>query len=80
MLLALIGIVLLLGPSALNDLGGHFWGQVMILAAALAFSLSMIIAKSTRHVPFTISASCSLLCAAPRSCCRSLSPSSIRGP
>ncbi|MGE0736024.1 MAG: DMT family transporter [Alphaproteobacteria bacterium] len=63
-IMALIGILLLLGPAALAGLGGHFWGQMMMVGGAFTFSLSMIIAKWVRHVPFPVSASCSLLSAA----------------
>ena len=62
--LAFAGIVLLVGPSALEGLGRDFWAQMSILAGAFFFAVSIVVARATRHVPFAVSASCSLLCGA----------------
>lgn len=61
MVLAFAGIVFLIGPSALGELGRDFWSQILIIGGAFFFAVSIIVARATRHVPFAVSASCSLL-------------------
>lgn len=40
--LGLFGTLLLVGPSALNDVGLHLWGQLAVIAAVLSFAASAI--------------------------------------
>lgn len=61
-LLGFAGIVLLLGPASLGGLGAQFWGQVMIVAAALCFSISLVIARRIRDVPALVATSASMSC------------------
>ena len=61
-LLGFAGIVLLLGPASLGGLGAQFWGQVMIVGAALCFSISLVIARRIRDVPALVATSASMSC------------------
>lgn len=61
-LLGFAGIVLLIGPEALAGLSGHFWGQLMIVGAALCFSIAMVIARRIRDVPSLVASAASVVC------------------
>lgn len=58
------GIVLLFGPSALQGITSHFWGQLMVVAAALGFAVTTVVARHMRGTNAMISASMALICAA----------------
>jgi len=61
-LLGFAGIVLLLGPASLGGLGAQFWGQLMIVGAALCFSISLVIARRIRDVPALVATGASMSC------------------
>ncbi|HUT50997.1 MAG TPA: EamA family transporter [Alphaproteobacteria bacterium] len=61
-LLGFAGIVLLVGPDALGGLSGHFWGQLMIVGAALCFSIAMVVARRIRDVPSLVATGASAVC------------------
>ncbi len=44
--LGLLGVVVLVGPSALAGLGANFWAQMAVVAAALAYAVASIYARS----------------------------------
>lgn len=59
-----IGVVVLLGPDLLTELGQHVWAQLALLVAALFFALGAIYARRLRgHKPVTIAAGQLLLAA-----------------
>jgi drug/metabolite transporter (DMT)-like permease len=50
-----IGVVVLIGPDLLTELGDHVWAQLALLAAAFFYSLGAIYARRLRgHKPVTI--------------------------
>jgi drug/metabolite transporter (DMT)-like permease len=50
-----IGVVVLIGPDLLTELGEHVWAQLALLAAAFFYSLSAVYARRLRgHKPVTI--------------------------
>jgi len=50
-----IGVVVLLGPDLLTELGQHVWAQLSLLAAAFFYSLGAIYTRRLRgHKPVTI--------------------------
>ncbi len=55
------GIVLLFGPSALSGITSHFWGQLMIVAAAFGFAVTTVIARHMRDLNPMASASMALI-------------------
>jgi len=61
-LLGFAGIVLLIGPDSLGGLGGRFWGQVMIVGAALCFAISLVVARRIRDVPALVATGASMSC------------------
>ena len=40
--LGLLGTLILVGPSALGDVGANLWGQLAVIAAALCFAMTAI--------------------------------------
>jgi drug/metabolite transporter (DMT)-like permease len=61
-LLGFAGIVLLIGPDSLGGLGAHFWGQLMIVGAALCFAISLVLARRIRDVPALVATGASMSC------------------
>lgn len=61
-LLGFAGMILLIGPDTLGGLGGKFWGQLMIVGAALCFSISLVIARRIRDVPALVATGASMSC------------------
>jgi len=61
-LLGFAGIVLLIGPDSLGGLGGKFWGQLMIVGAALCFAISLVLARRIRDVPALVATGASMSC------------------
>jgi drug/metabolite transporter (DMT)-like permease len=61
-LLGFGGIILLVGPAALDGIGGKFWGQVMIVGAALCYAVTLILARQIRDVPPLVASAASLAC------------------
>ncbi|MCW5724279.1 MAG: DMT family transporter [Maricaulaceae bacterium] len=56
-LVGFAGVVILMGPAALRDLGGPaFLGQLAVLGAALAYAVNVIIARRTPPMPASIAA------------------------
>lgn len=62
--LGFIGVVLLVGPDALQGLGGELLGQLAVVGAAFCYALTNIIAARAADLPLTISAAGSLIGAA----------------
>lgn len=58
------GIVLLFGPTALAGITSHFWGQLMMLGAALGFATTTVVARHMRGSHPVVSALQALICAA----------------
>ncbi|WP_019961027.1 DMT family transporter [Woodsholea maritima] len=51
-LIGFAGVIMVIGPSALRDLGGeHFLSQLMIFGAALAYASNVIIARLAPETP-----------------------------
>lgn len=48
--LGFLGVVLLIGPSALRGLGGDLLGQLAIVAAALGYAVTAIVARRPPHL------------------------------
>ncbi|WP_342076118.1 EamA family transporter [Yoonia sp. SS1-5] len=46
-----VGVVILIGPAALLDLGAQTVGQLTIACGALCYALSGIISRNLRHLP-----------------------------
>lgn len=42
MALGLLGVLILVGPSALLDVGANLWGQLAVIGAALSFAVTAI--------------------------------------
>jgi drug/metabolite transporter (DMT)-like permease len=61
-LLGFAGIVLLIGPTSLGGLGGQFWGELMVVGAALCFSISLVVARRIRDVPALVATGASMSC------------------
>ena len=57
----MLGIVVLIGPDALEGLGGHLLGQLALLGAALSFALSNIASRLVRHQPALVNATAVML-------------------
>jgi drug/metabolite transporter (DMT)-like permease len=57
------GIVLLFGPTALKGMTADFWGQLMIIGAALGFAVTTIVARHMRGTSPLTNASMALICA-----------------
>lgn len=57
------GIILLFGPAALGGISSHFWGQVMMLVAAMGFAITTVVARHMRGTNALVSASQALICA-----------------
>lgn len=56
-LVGLVGVIILIGPSALADLGGpKFLAQIAVLVAALAYAVNVIIARRAPGMPASLSA------------------------
>ncbi len=52
-----IGLVVLLGPDLLTEMGQHVWAQIALLVAAFFYALGAIYARRLRgHKPVTIAA------------------------
>ena len=52
-----IGVVILIGPDLLTELGHHVWAQLALLAAAFFYALGAIYTRRLRgHQPVTIAA------------------------
>ncbi len=50
-LFGLIGLIVLIGPTSLGNLGKDFAAQMAILVAALCYSINALIIKSLMHLP-----------------------------
>ena len=52
-----VGVVVLLGPDLLTEMGQHVWAQIALLVAAFFYALGAIYARRLRgHKPVTIAA------------------------
>lgn len=60
--LGFAGIVILIGPDSLGTMGGQFWGQLMIVGAALCFAIALVLARRLRDVPSLVASSASMSC------------------
>lgn len=59
------GVVLLLGPTALADLGGRdVWAQLGVVAAALCYGINAIMARLLPDTPPSVSGAGMLICGA----------------
>lgn len=62
--LGLAGVVLIVGPSALNDIGQQVLAQLAALGGAVLYAFAAINGKKFRHLPPVVTATGTLLCAA----------------
>nr|WP_203291885.1 EamA family transporter [Maricaulis parjimensis] len=59
------GVVLLLGPAALSQLGGQdTWAQLAIVGAAVCYGINAILARLVPETPPSVSSAGMLICAA----------------
>jgi len=56
------GIVILVGPEALGGLGARFWGQLMIVGAAICFGITLVLARRIKDVHPLVASAASLSC------------------
>lgn len=63
-LVGFCGLLVLVGPSALQGLGDDLMGQGAIVLAALCYGGASLVARRLRHVPFMVVASGSMCLAA----------------
>lgn len=61
LLLGFAGIVVLVGPSALHDLGRSFTGFAAVIAAAFSYALTNVFARATRGLGLAAAGSAVLL-------------------
>jgi drug/metabolite transporter (DMT)-like permease len=54
--LGIVGVIVMIGPDALRDLGLHLLAQIAVLGAALSYALAGIFGRRFRDVPPVVSA------------------------
>jgi drug/metabolite transporter (DMT)-like permease len=60
LLVGFAGIVLLIGPDLLSDLGTHVWAELACLVAACSFAIGAVLARRVRGYPPIVAAASQL--------------------
>ena len=60
--LGLLGVVVLMGPSVLGELGGHVLGSVAVLGAAVSYAAAGLWGRRLRHLPPVAAATGQVTC------------------
>ena len=52
----IVGVAVLIGPDALDGLGGQVWGKVAVLAGAVSYAFAGIYGRRLGHLPTSVAA------------------------